>query len=199
MRSSSASKRQQRPDVALARGSKNQLVLTGLGESRCCDQSIRLLRRHFPSLIAILLERRKVVAPLIELAVSDRPQFLPTPRPSPGADGDELGRRRLVCVHLSQRPSLSRDGRRRVVRHGHDRGSRDRGPSDRSASRRPAIAPLRASAFASRRTSCPNGRAAPRASTPFYPFSICAGFPPAISRRRSPPCSARTRPTFPRR
>jgi hypothetical protein len=67
-------------------------------------------------------------------------------------------------------------------------------------SRRPAIAPpLRGSAFASRRTSCPNGRVAHNASTPFCRFSICAGFPPAISRRPSPPCSARTRPTSPLR
>src|SRR5271166_4333788 len=71
------------------------------------------------------------------------------------------------------------DGRQRVVRHGHD--------------------PVRAIAFASHRTSCLNGRGAPRASTLFCPFSICAGFPPAISRRPSPPCSARTRPTSPRR
>src|SRR6202042_3296620 len=77
--------------------------------------------------------------------------------------------------------------------------SRQESVRSKCKSRRPAIAPLRASAFASRRTSCPNGRAAPRASTPFYPFSICVGFPPAISRRRSPPCSARTRQTFPRR
>jgi hypothetical protein len=90
--------RQQRPDVALARGSKNQLVLTGLGESRCCDQSIRLLRRHFPALVAILLERRKVVAPLIELAVSNRPQFLPTPgrRESPGTP-DKLMRNAIAA------------------------------------------------------------------------------------------------------
>ena len=97
------------------------------------------------------------------------------------------------------------DGRRRVVRHGHDPVRAIQtgiGPIEvqKPKARNRAIAPpLRASAFASRRTSCPNGRAAPRASTPFYPFSICVGFPPAISRRRSPPCSARTRPTFPRR
>jgi hypothetical protein len=39
-----------------------------------------------------------------------------------------------------------------------------------------AIAPpLRASAFASRRTSCPNGRGAPRASTPFCPVLYLRG------------------------
>ena len=92
------------------------------------------------------------------------------------------------------------DGRRRVVRHRHDPVRAIQtgiGPIEVQRPR-PAIAPLlRASAFASRRTSCPNGRGAPRASTPCCPFSICAGFPPAISRRPSPPCSARTRPTFP--
>ena len=69
---------------------------------------------------------------------------------------------------------------------GRIRFARSRPESARSKckSRRPAIAPpLRGSAFASRRTSCPNGRGAPRASTRCCRFSICAGFPPAISRR----------------
>src|SRR5580704_5548508 len=94
------------------------------------------------------------------------------------------------------------DGRRRVVRHGHDpvraiqtgigpiESAKAEGPRSRRFGRAHSLHV---------ETSCPNGRAAPRASTPFYPFSICVGFPPAISRRRSPPCSARTRPTFPRR
>ena len=93
------------------------------------------------------------------------------------------------------------DGRRRVVRHGHDPVRAIQtgiGPVEVQKPKARDRAALRASAFASRRTSCPNGRGAPRASTPFCPFSICAGFPPAISRRPSPPCSARTRPTFPR-
>ena len=93
------------------------------------------------------------------------------------------------------------DGRRRVVRHGHIRFARSRQESARSKckNRRLVIeARRRARGYGSRRTSCPNGRDAPRASTPFCPFSICAGFPPATSRRPSPPCSARTRPTFPR-
>src|ERR1700677_453357 len=94
------------------------------------------------------------------------------------------------------------DGRRGVVRHGHDPVRAIQtgiGPVEVQKPKARDRPPLRASAFASRRTSCPNGRGAPRASTLFCPFSICAGFPPAISRRPSPPCSARTRPTFPRR
>ena len=94
------------------------------------------------------------------------------------------------------------DGRQRVVRHGHDPvrevqagigpvevqkpKARDRGPT--------AGARIR---FTS--NILPNGRGARRASTRCCRFSICAGFPPAISRRPSPPCSARTRPTSPRR
>ena len=64
-------------------------------------------------------------------------------------------------------------GRRRVVRHGHDpvRAIQTGVAPVQGKSRRPAIAPpLRASAFASRRTSCPNGRGAPRASTALCPL-----------------------------
>ena len=65
-------------------------------------------------------------------------------------------------------------------------------------SRRPAIAARRRGrGSGSPRISCPNGRGAPRAWTRCCRFSICAGFPPATSRRPSPPCSARTRPTSP--
>ena len=94
------------------------------------------------------------------------------------------------------------DGRQRVVRHGRDPvraiqtgigpvevqkpKARDRGAT--------AAARIR---FTS--NSCPNGRGARRAWTRCCRFSICAGFQPAISRRPSPPCSARTRPTSPRR
>ena len=80
------------------------------------------------------------------------------------------------------------------------RSRRGIGPIEDAKAEGPRSAPpLRASAFRfTSGTSCPNGRGAPRASTPFCPFSICAGFPPAISRRPSPPCSARKRPTFPR-
>jgi hypothetical protein len=94
------------------------------------------------------------------------------------------------------------DGRQRVVRHGHDPVRAIQtgiGPVEVQKPKARDRAAASGERLASRRTSCPNGRGAPRASTPFCPFSICAGFPPAISRRPSPPCSARTRPTSPRR
>ena len=59
------------------------------------------------------------------------------------------------------------------------RFARSRPESARSKckNRRPVIeARRRARGYGSRRTSCPNGRGAPRGSTPFCPFSICAGF-----------------------
>ena len=94
------------------------------------------------------------------------------------------------------------DGRRRVVRHGHDPvRAIQTGIGPIEVQRPKARDRAAASGERVRFTSniLPNGRGAPRASTPCCPFSICAGFPPAISRRPSPPCSARTRPTFPRR
>ena len=93
------------------------------------------------------------------------------------------------------------DGRRRVVRHGHDpvraiqtgigpiEVQKPKAPRSRRFERAHSLHVEHPAQLG----------APPRASTPFYPFSICGGFPPAISRRRSPPCSARTRPTFPRR
>ncbi len=94
------------------------------------------------------------------------------------------------------------DGRRRVVRHGHDPvraiqtgigpvevqkpKARDRGATSGERIRFTSnILPKWA-----RRT---------KSLDALLPFSTCAGFPPAISRRPSPPCSARTRPIFPRR
>ena len=65
------------------------------------------------------------------------------------------------------------DGRQRVVRHGHD--------------------PVRAIQTGIGPVEVQKPKARDRA------FSICAGFPPAISRRPSPPCSARMRPTSPLR
>ena len=94
------------------------------------------------------------------------------------------------------------DGRQRVVRHGHDPireiqtgigpvevqkpKARDRGVTAGARIRLTSnILPKWA-----RRT---------KSLDALLPFSICAGFPPAISRRPSPPCSARTRPTSLRR
>ena len=94
------------------------------------------------------------------------------------------------------------DGRQRVVRHGHDPVRAIQtgiGPVEVQKPKARDRAAARGSAFASRRTSCPNGRGARRASTRCCRFSICAGFPPAISRRPSRPCSARMRPTSPLR
>ena len=94
------------------------------------------------------------------------------------------------------------DGRRRVVRHGHDPvRAIQTGIGPIEVQRPKARDRAAASGERIRFTSniLPNGRGARRASTPFCRFSICAGFPPAISRRPSRPCSARTRPTFPQR
>src|ERR1700683_4900751 len=58
-------------------------------------------------------------------------------------------------------------GRQRVVRHGHDPVRAIRtgiGPVEVQKPKARDPPPLRGSAFASRRTSCPNGRVAPRAS-----------------------------------
>ena len=92
------------------------------------------------------------------------------------------------------------DGRQRVVRHGHDPvrtiqtgigpievekpKARDRGAAEGGAE------------FGSRRISCRNGHGAPRVWTLCCRFSICAAFRPAIFRKSSLPCWARTRPTF---
>jgi hypothetical protein len=121
------------------------------------------------------------------------------------------GARRLIAqaveaefkTFLASTPELVLpDGRQRVVRHGHDPVRAIQtgiGPVEvqKPKARDRAAASGERLRFSS--TSCPNGRGASRASTPFCPFSICAGFPPAISRRPSPPCSARTRPTSLRR
>ena len=72
------------------------------------------------------------------------------------------------------------DGRRRVVRHGHDPVRAIQtgiGPVEVEKPKARDRAALRKSAFAYVEISCPNGRGAPRASMPFCPFFICAGFP----------------------
>ena len=93
------------------------------------------------------------------------------------------------------------DGRRRVVRHGHDPVRAIQTEIGPIEVQKPKARDRAASGERIRFTSniLPKWARRTKSLTPFYPFSICAGFPPAISRRRSPPCSARTRPTFPRR
>ena len=94
------------------------------------------------------------------------------------------------------------DGRRRVVRHGHDPVRAIQtgiGPVEVQKPKARDRAAASGERLRFSLNSCPNGRGSPRASMPFCPFSICAGFPPAISRRRFPHCSARTRPTCRRR
>jgi hypothetical protein len=62
------------------------------------DQLVGPHLAQLPPLLAVFLERRKVVAPLIELAVSNRHQFLPTPgrRESPGTP-DKLMRNAIAA------------------------------------------------------------------------------------------------------
>ena len=84
-----------------------------------------------------------------------------------------------------------------MVRHGHDPGSRDQTESARSKCRNRGPRSRRrfGRAHSLHVEHHPKWARRTRASTPFYPFSICAGFPPAISRRRSP-CSAQDAPAL---
>ena len=93
------------------------------------------------------------------------------------------------------------DGRQRVVRHRHHpvRAIQTGNRPDRSAkaeARDRAVSSGERVRFTS--NILPKWARRTKSLDALYPFSICAGFPPAISRRPSPPCSARTRPTFPR-
>ena len=93
------------------------------------------------------------------------------------------------------------DGRRRVVRHGHDPvRAIQTGIGPIEVQKPKARDRAAASGERIRFTSniLPKWARRTKSLDAFCPFSICAGFPPAISRRPSPPCSARTRPTFPR-
>ena len=93
------------------------------------------------------------------------------------------------------------DGRRRVVRHGHDPvRAIQTGIGPIEVQRPKARDRAAASGERVRFTSniLPKWARRTKSLDALLPFSICAGFPPAISRRPSPPCSARTRPTFPR-
>jgi hypothetical protein len=91
------------------------------------------------------------------------------------------------------------DGRRRVVRHGHDSVRAIQtgiGPIElrKSKARDRAAASRERIRFMS--NILRQWRGAPRASTPSCPFSICAGFASAFSRRFSPFCQAKDAPNF---
>jgi len=99
----------------------------------------------------------------------------------------------------SDRGIVLPDGRRRVVRHGHDpvsARSKQIGPievqSRSPRSRRRVGERIR---FTS--NILPNGARRTKSLDALLPFSICADFRRRFSRRPSPLCSARTRPTFP--
>ena len=93
------------------------------------------------------------------------------------------------------------DGRRRVVRHGHDRvRAIQTGIGPVEVQKPKARDRAAASGERIRFTSNILPKWARRTkSLDALCLFICAGFPPAISRRPSPPCSARKRPTFPQR
>jgi hypothetical protein len=95
------------------------------------------------------------------------------------------------------------DGRDRVVRHGHGPQRASRPGLGQSKSGAPRCATGLTSPWrrksASPHRSCRSGRGGPRASTRSCRFSICAGYRPATSRRRSPPSWARMRRTCLRR
>ena len=103
----------------------------------------------------------------------------------------------------SMRDARLPDGRDRLVRHGHGPERMIQtgiGPvAVRRAKLRDRDGGEAANAFASPRRSCRAGRGGPAAWMPCCPSSICAGSRPAISRRRSRPCSAKTRRTYRRR
>ena len=82
------------------------------------------------------------------------------------------------------------DGRRRVVRHGHDPvRAIQTGIGPIEVQKPKARDPRRFGRAHSLHVEHPAQMGAPHQEPrrPSYPFSICAGFPPAISRRRSPP------------
>ena len=93
------------------------------------------------------------------------------------------------------------DGRRRVVRHGHDPvRAIQTGIGPVEVQKPKARDRAAASGERIRFTSniLPKWARRTKSLDALLPV-LCAGFPLAISRRPSPPCSARTRPTFPRR
>ena len=94
------------------------------------------------------------------------------------------------------------DGRQRVVRHGHDTVRAIQtgiGPVEvqKPKARDRAAASGERLRFSS--NILPKWARRTKSLDALLRFSICAGFPPAFFRRPSPPCSARTRPTSPRR
>ena len=95
------------------------------------------------------------------------------------------------------------DGRDRIVRHGHGPHRAIQtgvGPVEvRRAKVRDRGEVGRKRRSASARRSCRSGRGGRRVSTRCCRFSTCAECRPAISRRHSPPCWARSRRTCRRR
>jgi hypothetical protein len=84
--------------VALAGWHRKFTIVNFLREVRGIDQLIRPYLAEVPTLLAIFLEGPEIVAQAVELAVSNRPQFLPTPgrRESPGTP-DKLMRNAIAA------------------------------------------------------------------------------------------------------